>query len=312
MANISHLTDGKLPLGSFRSLLERLQEQGGPNPGDYLDLNDLLDGLYSAIQAGRISMEEIRAAWAALGDAGTSPNTCQGFVWCKPHGYAGDFEIIERIYQHWISPDANLARWDHYFHSLAAPQAVRNRKDYFHNWLRQKAAHNGHREKRILNLASGPGRDLFEWCTHDPQNGFLFDCVDSDANAIQYANNLCAAFSERIVFHHNNAFRFWPHQQPHLIWSGGLFDYLDDQQFSRLLCRLYRFLAPAGEMVVGNFSAKNPTRCYMEIGNWLLNHRSSDQLKLLARQADIPDEAIQVKSEPLNVNLFLHVTKPAS
>ena len=53
----------------------------------------------------------------------------------KPRGYHGDFEIIDAIYMERINPHPALEKWDRYFHAQAAPQAVRNRKAYFHDLL---------------------------------------------------------------------------------------------------------------------------------------------------------------------------------
>ena len=46
-----------------------------------------------------------------------SLETMQGHAYLKPHGYAGDFELIDKIYTYWKSDDPNLIRWDDYFHS---------------------------------------------------------------------------------------------------------------------------------------------------------------------------------------------------
>ena len=136
------------------------------------------------------------------------------------------------------------------------------------------------------------------------------DCVEQDANAIAYAGNLCAQFADRIVFHHSNALRFRPRQTAQLVWSAGLFDYLDKKVFVALLRRLWHSVIAGGELVLGNFSPANPTRAYMEIfGEWFLNHRSSADLILLAQKAGISSKSLHVACETEGVNLFLHARK---
>jgi hypothetical protein len=47
----------------------------------------------------------------------------------------------------------------------------------------------------------------------------------------------------------------------------------------------------------------------MECGNWFLHHRSPEDLIKLGMECGIPEENISVKSEPLGVNLFMHILK---
>ena len=59
---------------------------------------------------------------------------------------------------------------------------------------------------------------------------------------------------------------------------------------------------------MGNFSESNPSRAYMELlGDWHLEHRSPEKLRELGRRAGYSDQAMRVGSEPLGVNLFLHL-----
>lgn len=105
-----------------------------------------------------------------------------------------------------------------------------------------------------------------------------------------------------------NVLRFMPTDKYDLIWSAGLFDYLNDRYFVGLLNRFKNNLNPYAEMVIGNFSDNNPTRRVMEvIGQWYLLHRSSQKLTQLAINAGIAENAIYVDQEPLGINLFLRI-----
>ncbi len=113
-----------------------------------------------AVRSGRISTDKIREMWSLLGDA-FGLDTMQGHGIRKLYGYAGDFEMIDRIYQYSLSPKPSGRRWDEYFQSRKACEAVRNRKKYFHNLLEselEQAA--GHLQ--VLNVGSGPARDISE------------------------------------------------------------------------------------------------------------------------------------------------------
>jgi SAM-dependent methyltransferase len=292
----------------FEQYMRRLVESGGPEPADYEELTGWYNRIGEAVAGLQIRKEDVRALFATLGESVTSTKTMQGLVWVKPHGYAGDFEIIDRLYQQWVAPEPHLRRWDEYFHAQAAPRAVRNRKDYFHRWLRQWESQPDENELRVLNIASGPGRDMRDYFEQHPHSRVRFECVDYDREAIEYAGKLCSSFAERILFRHGNALRFRPTAPARLVWSAGLFDYLDDRQFVFLLRHLLRFVVPGGEVVVGNFSPNNPTRIYMEVfGDWVLQHREADHLLALACEAGAPDSAIRIGQEPEGVNLFLHI-----
>lgn len=137
----------------------------------------------------------------------------------------------------------------------------------------------------------------------------FFECVDYDKNAIEYSSKRAENVSRHVQFHLANAFRFNSENTFDLVWSAGLFDYLDDRTFKVLLKKLLRFINADGELVLGNFSQNNSTRDYMEFANWHLNHRTIEELMRLAKESGVPEENVSVKSEPLGVNLFLHIRK---
>lgn len=300
-------------LQSHRQMLQCLVQKGGPTVSEYKELTDAINQSLEAVMRGALSADNLLAVWVGLGDCVTSTKTMQGFVHMKPHGYAGDFEVIDRIYQRWISPDPRLAKWDEYFHTLTSSRTVRNRKAYFQSWLRQWEDQNQSHEIRVLNIGCGPSRDVFEYLDNHPNSRAIFECVDHEPKAIAYAKDVCRSFLDRIEFQQANAFRYQPACPPNLIWSAGLFDYLNNRLATSLLRRLWRWLPPGGELVVGNFSPANSTRAFMELlGGWMLHHRTEGDLASLARQAGIPDNAIRIEHESEKVNLFLHAKRPVT
>ena len=280
-------------------------KKGGPDPEEYPDLDQAWARIMTAHRSGLLPAEKIRETWKIMGEAFGS-DTMQGVVTIKPYGYAGDFEVIDRIYQYSLSKNAELRRWDEYFQSREACQAVRNRKDYFISLLDAMASK--HPNLRILNVGCGPARDVLEYCSHG--NGFIkFECVDMDKEAISYAKKVCSNILDHVTFHHCNIFRYRDEKPYKLIWSAGLFDYLDDRSFIALLGRLYKLLEPDGQIVVGNFSTQNPTRDYMEFGEWFLRHRTEDDLLSLVEATKIKGISASIGKEPQGINLFLHISK---
>jgi extracellular factor (EF) 3-hydroxypalmitic acid methyl ester biosynthesis protein len=290
------------------NFLRSFVQKGGPEPEDYCDFTFWIEMVSAAIESGRITTEQISTLLDSFGDVFDTA-TMQGFARRKPHGYAGDYEIIDRIYRTQVAHDPQLVNWDRYFHAQKAPIAVRNRKEYF---LRLAAtleqAHTGP-EFRILNLASGPARDLYEYLSTHSDRRSVFDCVELDADAIKFASTLCSEYLHRITFQCANVLRFQTSQKYDLIWSAGLFDYLSDKAFKMLIVRFYNYLNKGGEMVIGNFSILNPTKHYMDLMGWKLIHRSKDELVDIAISCGIGSKSITVDREPAGVNLFLRVTK---
>jgi extracellular factor (EF) 3-hydroxypalmitic acid methyl ester biosynthesis protein len=282
--------------------------KGGPARSEYQDVDKCFQAVASAMRDGQLSSDYLDTIWPVLGEAFYSTRTMLGFANVKPHGYAGDFEIIDRIYQKWISPDAHLARWDHFFHDMQAPKAVRNRKAYFLGLVGETVQALPHAEVNVLNVGSGPARDVLE-AFQNFGSGLTFDCIDHDPNAILYAKRLTGDFTDRIRFLQCNALRFRASSSYPLVWSAGLFDYLDDRVFKLLLKRLLSLVHEGGQLVIGNFSPENSSRDHMECGGWFLNHRTEEQLRFLAAGCGIPARHISVGREPEGVNLFLHIHK---
>ena len=282
--------------------LTNIVEQGGPHVGEY----DQLDYLVSQI-SHRISLNDFRTE-----DLSSLKQRCgflddvesiMGHIRLKPHGYPGDYSIIDRIYTHAAS--ANNLKWDLYSLANSAAVAVRNRKEYF----KTRATHKLQGGGKFLNVASGPARDLFEFYGTTRQGTTYTTCVEMDADAVAYATQLNAAYGDYIRFVNKNIFRFQTDEMFDVIWSAGLFDYFDDKAFVLLLRRFGKWLAPGGEIIIGNFNESyNPSRAYMEyFGEWYLNHRTEEQLLALAVAAGFDAEDVHIGREPENVNLFLHI-----
>ncbi len=282
----------------------RFVEQGGPRESDDAEFGAWLAELSFLRERGELLPVELAVLRDVFGEA-LSPATIQGFALRKPHGYAGDFEIIDRVYQWYVSPVPYLAGWDQYMHRQPATKAVRNRKDYFHRLLDRHTEPG--RPLRVLKIASGPGRSMYEWLRAHPTADVSFDCVEIDAKAVAHATELNRPHLERVRFIQKNALLFQPERRYDLVWAAGIFDYFTDKVFVRLLRRLREAVLPGGELVIGNFSTENMTQPYMELMDWLLNLRDTSRLTELARQAGAAPEQIRVGAEEEGVNLFLHV-----
>ncbi|MBC8872753.1 MAG: class I SAM-dependent methyltransferase [Planctomycetes bacterium] len=287
--------------------MRQLVRRGGPNPCEYDDLGNAIGQLSRLYRCGKWKQRHSDGLRRMLGRA-YSASTLQGFVYHKPHGYAGDYEIIDRIYQRWVSPDPQLRAWDRHFHELPPTKAVRNRKSFFLQVL-EDLYRSRSGPLSVLNVASGPCRDVLELLSRDRPR-LAFTCVDQDQNAINYASKLLADHAEQVTFVKMNALRCRLDSRFDVVWSAGLFDYFPDRLFVRGLKSLYRHVRPGGELIIGNFSPNNWARDYMELmGEWYLQHRTAEQLCDLAEQAGLAYRQLRVEQEPEAVNLFLRILR---
>lgn len=285
-----------------------LVRRGGPELREYVETDAWISRFYASVDRGDMSEKHVDTLRSILGPV-LSPSTMLGFAWRKPHGYSGDFEIIDRHYLNYIASDPHLANWDHYWHFNPAARAVRNRKAYFHQLLRRLyEARNGSRLS-VLNIASGPARDVFEFCSSNG-HGITFDCIDNDPKAIAYASQLCQGLTN-VKFCHGNALRIRPSRKYDLVWSAGLFDYFSDRIFKLLLRRLLPCVTTGGELVIGNYAITqpHPNLCWLRLTDWHLHHRSAEDLSRLATECGVSSTQVRIGAEPENATLFLHIRR---
>lgn len=294
-------------LNDILPLINELTKTNGPDPAQYQKMTQLMGEIGTQRKKGEIGQNEIHILQKAFGEAMTTNHTLQGLVCVKPHGYAGDYEIIDKIYTNHLNPHEKFIKWDKYFQSRSAPKAVRNRKEFFKNWLAQKK-----RPLSVLSLVGGPCRDLLEFLEDNPDADIQIDTVEYDPNAITYAKKLfeeAGVSMEKISFINATIFKYTPTKRYDAIWSSGMFDYLNNEAFVMALKKLVYSLEENGELVLGNFQKGNPTRDYMDFGEWFLNYRTDKELIALAKKAGIQEHKIGISKESLGINLFLHVKK---
>lgn len=286
-------------------LFDHLLLKGGPEPEEYEALNQVINLLPNLIKSKEINEAELKD----ILDRCTFLNnqhSIMGHIRQKPFGYAGDFSIIDRIYNKEVSNE--FFKWDSFSVNHLAAEAVRNRKDYFLEIMTEKME--GVKKLHLLNVASGPARDLFELFETTNPKKLQANCVEYDRRAVEHAKRVCKNYLKNIQFINQNIFRFDTEVKFDVVWSAGLFDYFDNKTFVRTLQKLMGWTSPGGEVIVGNFSDDNPSQSYMEIfGDWHLRHRSATELHQLALEAGAKPEQILIETEPLGINLFLRIRK---
>ncbi len=243
----------------------------------------------------------------------------------KPYGYQGDFMIIEEIYKN--SPNTvGIERcMDNYFLKSAASIATRNRKENFEHYLLNFFNERQDHDIRILDLASGPCTDIIEFyeTIREQEQRVFIDCLEHDTNAIGYSQVKLKekTFKNQICFLQKNAIKialtknlsFHMPRKYDLIFSTGLFDYLDEKISTLLIRNLKNLLNSHGLLIVSNYRDKwsNPSRHFMEWGgDWELVYRTQDEFIRIFREAGFNKHQLSLAYEPLKVMQYCFASSP--
>lgn len=231
----------------------------------------------------------------------------------KPYGYAGDFQIIDDIYINKPTSSGFERLWDNYFLRMGPSIATRNRKEDFKRIIKRIVYGTKSKPVRIMDLGSGPCRDLKELIEEDRciATNVIFDCYDFDEHAIAYAQKLLNN-PANIHFYNKNALRMALKKDIRseiktrydLIFSTGLFDYLDERVAVKLVANLKKLLKENGWLCVSNYREKaaNPWAHLMEwVAEWNLIYRSEDELIKIFTDAGFNKSDLTLNYEPLKI-----------
>ncbi len=287
--------------------LQEIVDRGGPTRLDYGGIGQSIAIIHAAEYLIENGLSRRATPCSQVDDFFSRNRTIfgttasmQGFVKCRPHGYAGDFEVIEKIYTQSVSALSAIRLWDEFFHTSLATVAVRNRAEVFSSLVDEFAPQD------LLSVACGPGLDVAPVLRSENGPVTRATLLDNDPNALRRASVNLSGSPRDIDYREGNALRYRPDRPHGLVWCSGLFDYLSDRAAVLLLRRLYEALGPGGVLAVGNFATGQASRAYMEtVGHWLLIHRSEQDIRSLAAAAGVPRARTEVRADDTGVNLFL-------
>jgi hypothetical protein len=261
-------------------------------------MNACLDDLALTGCWGEANRVPSRALWKVAGET-LAVGWLQNHARQKPRGYAGDFEMLEKIVYRTLSADPLGRAFDHFFQEQAAPEAVRSRTklvaERIVRLLRASTKDNVH----ICSVGSGPALDIELACRElspDERARLRVSLLDLDPEALVVAERRLTPLLHpaQLHAHRENLFRL-PRlkrtdsllKHADFIACTGMFDYLTDADAVAMLQCFWSHLNADGELLVFNFAPSNPSRAYMEwIGNWYLTYRDE------AAVGNLVDEAI--------------------
>lgn len=243
----------------------------------------------------------------------------------KPRGYAGDHEMLARIFDNRLCDDSLGRLFDRYFQAQAAPQAVRNRMRMMAKWIGELARQNAAiGSVKIAMVGSAFGLELREALLGTDENTrqrVQATLLDLDPAALEFARQELAPLltPDQLSLSNTNLFRLPERPKvaaqlvgTHLLLCPGLFDYLDDEAAAKMLRCLAGQLAPGGRLIVFQFAPHNPTRAYMEwFANWYLIYRDEAALRRVTESAGIGGAEFTYGAEELGVDLYVQITLTA-
>jgi predicted acylesterase/phospholipase RssA len=237
----------------------------------------------------------------------------------KPRGYAGDYQMMNYLYDDEVfGQKSHMGKLlDYYMFSSPAANAVKNRAKVIQGLIQHRVA--GQAQLHIASIASGPAREVAS--TISMLSEYAKNCriywtlLDQDKEAMQNARENMPQ-SKLVEPRYINAGvremfkRKVDLGKQDIIYSLGLFDYLEDKIAISLIGLLYSDLKPGGLLLVGNFHISNPLRAFMEgLSDWYLIHRTEEAFLQLGKEA-VPEARHFVMAEPEGVNLILVTSKP--
>jgi extracellular factor (EF) 3-hydroxypalmitic acid methyl ester biosynthesis protein len=246
----------------------------------------------------------------------------------KPLGYPGDFEIMNSVYGHHFNGHTLFAKAVNMgFVWTAGAAAVRERKNVIKEQLLERLNANTPEGTplRILSIAAGPAQETYELLQEcetlpRPLEVVLFD-QDKRALAFSYGRLKRVVGSKwphqvKIIYLHDSIKRllrdptiFSGFGTFDVIFSCGLFDYLQRRTASSLAATLYGNLAPGGTVFIGNMTPANPSRWFMELHlDWFLIYREQAEILDFARTG-APDARLSILEERTGINPFVTLTR---
>jgi extracellular factor (EF) 3-hydroxypalmitic acid methyl ester biosynthesis protein len=242
----------------------------------------------------------------------------------KPLGYAGDYEMMNMLYREHTEGGSLFGKvLNLYATQEGAARANINRIDYLGAQVRELVGTAHATRLRVASIGCGPAQEIRRLLEESPGIGPSLDValIDQEERSIAYCERtlgpLALETGARIDFMRESVRRLLTTRElsralgtRDLIYSAGLFDYLNQAMFARLLSTLYEALVPGGVLLVGNVAVNNPSRWSMEYYvEWFLIHRSPEDLRAFGEALVPTPSCVEVESEPTGINLFLRVVK---
>jgi extracellular factor (EF) 3-hydroxypalmitic acid methyl ester biosynthesis protein len=232
----------------------------------------------------------------------------------KPRGYAGDATLIDYIYRIGDLKEAHSTAGKMIHDACimsSCCDSVRWRAQHLGGEI-NKMYHQKGRKISAISIASGHLRELAYVDGFDSKIA-IFVGLDQDEKSNDVARS---SFPHSNLFIFDESIRYvlakkLPEQSFDLVYSTGLFDYLEDKLAARMTSRMFDLVAPGGSMIIPNFAKGMPEQGYMEaFMDWYLIYRDENQLFDFMSELNMDEVAsFDIYSDPSGNVLYLKVIK---
>jgi extracellular factor (EF) 3-hydroxypalmitic acid methyl ester biosynthesis protein len=252
----------------------------------------------------------------------------------KPLGYAGDYKLML------LGQDDDLqgeslygCLLHHTVQNFGLGRAIVQRCHTAARAVSSVVSQN--KPTRVVSLASGPAIELMYFLAEHPQleNEVELILVDQDLEALETAHS---ALSKEILkrddghliklscLHFSIGQIISPSGDSErklirdvlsgvdLIYSMGLFDYLQRPVALKLMRNVFPMLSPGGRLYVGNLERVSDCSWAMEYSvHWSLIYRTEEDMHDLATRLRLPIESVDISRDASGHCLFMDLRKPA-
>ncbi len=238
-------------------------------------------------------------------------------AYSKPRGYAGDAILIDLIYspeENWPLPEGTTELGRKIFDytvSSGATEGVRARRGFIADLLDHLVLET--KKPHVLSVAAGHLREVLLSSAVKRRRLGRFVALDSDTESLEEVEKCYGRFGvevypatiRQLLAGKVNLDQF------DLIYSTGLFDYLQQKVAQRLTWTLFQMLRPRGRLLLANFLPGIRDFGYMEsFMDWKLIYRSRLEMMDVAALIPQPDiRDIRLFTEENQNIIFLEIKK---
>lgn len=241
----------------------------------------------------------------------------------KPRGYAGDYEMLEIVYN-----DKPLSRglgkyFDNNFLKSPYAVAVRIRKDRLREILQEYIDSAKAEKVRILDIACGSSREIRELLLRTKtKNEVIITCLDWDNEALKFSQdallpnkpkNINLKFVQEDVMNlTKNGKAEEGCGRQNLIYSIGLIDYIPDRMLKKLIQAWYQLLLPGGKLILTH---KNREKTFPPLPpdwfcDWKFVPRNREEAIKLFYDCGMPGFSLSWESDEFGYIYYFTITKP--
>lgn len=316
-------------IAEYKRKLQALEAAGSAAGADteqmQQEVNELTDSLMDACAEYERSVQDafaIKTAQVAFRERTNdimSKSYCINRTRQWPQGHQGDYATLEIAYKNSPLSDGIGYYLDRYLLSSSLAQGVRERIVMLRELLKTEVS--ARQQPRVLDVACGSCREVFELAPEIKRSGAKFTCVDLDEDALDFALDRLAHAGlnqDQVELRKYNALRIFDFDTAvmefglqDIIYSVGYFDYLPDDFLIKLLDSLYRLLAPGGCLIA---AFKDVSHYRPQVYHWLANwdgflQRSEDDFERILHFTSIPAAALSSRRVASGSIIFYTITR---